>query len=305
MKMLASRKSSEMMIKQGESNLNIKGAKVGKFLVSNMDNLTQSIRTCCSPAQSEQIFLENHQRKIWSCTVGCNDSIKNTLKRLLTCPEKLDLLSTFLKPTKYYLTKSPTLYPDVGHSSNGETDLSDSISCKPLDHFITPSVSSSSMNEQKGQRESPKPLSKSIYKTKFSLTPQKRLPARFCFCLRQRDPCQLQAFLSVFTTGNSIWPGTVNLFNSMLTKVKEYFAQQQLFPLDYVSEAPKHAESARRTPTPTQMSGSEHEGSQTSMVTHSKHSNDNPEESVHVREVEDLRGRSIDLFHRGLHVGGC
>ncbi|KAK6292682.1 hypothetical protein J4Q44_G00372670 [Coregonus suidteri] len=224
MKMFASCKSSEEMLKQGESNLNIKGAKssislstqsmdrllteefqtkatelireiVKRFrgctsccsgstsssptpsigekgdlmesksavidpeaselvstFVSDMDNLTQSIRAFCSPAKSEQILLENHQSKIWSYTVGCYYDMKNTLKRLLNCPEKGDISSTFVESTKDYLTMVPTLCPDVGHSSNGEADSSDSVSCKPL--LITPS----SMNEQKGQSESPKPL---------------------------------------------------------------------------------------------------------------------------------------------------
>ncbi|XP_064815410.1 uncharacterized protein LOC135531219 isoform X3 [Oncorhynchus masou masou] len=241
MKMLEACKSPEEMLKQGESNLNIKGAKsslrlstqsmdrllteefqtkaiesireivkrfrgctsccsgttsssptprIGEIrdlmidpeaselvstFVSDMDNLTQSIRASCSPAQGEQILLENHQSKIWSYTVGCYYDMKNTLKRLLTCPEKGDLASTFVESTKDSFTMVPTLCLDVGHSSNGEADTSDSIFCKPL--LITPS----SMNEQKGQSETPKPLLalKSICKTKSSLTPQKRLPARF------------------------------------------------------------------------------------------------------------------------------
>ncbi|XP_029604389.1 uncharacterized protein LOC115190000 isoform X2 [Salmo trutta] len=218
MKMLESCKSSEEMLKQGESNLNIKGAKsslhlstqsmdrllteefqtkatesireivkrfrgctsccsgttssspiprigeIGDLMidheaselvstfVSDMDNLTQAIRASCSPAQSEQILLENHQSKIWSYTVGCYYNTKNTLKRLFTCPEKGYLSSTFVESTKDSFTMVPTLYLDVGHSSNGEADTSDSISCKPL--LITPS----SMNEQKGQSETPKPL---------------------------------------------------------------------------------------------------------------------------------------------------
>ncbi|XP_064883102.1 uncharacterized protein LOC135574824 [Oncorhynchus nerka] len=218
MKMLEACKSPEEMLKQGESNLNIKGAKsslrlstqsmdrllteefqtkatesireivkrfrgctsccsgttsssqtprIGEIrdlmiepeaselvstFVSDMDNLTQFIRASCSPAQSEQILLENHQSKIWSYTVGCYYDMKNTLKRILTSPEKGDLASTFVESTKDYFTMVPTLCLDVSHSSNGEADTSDSISCKPL--LITPS----SMNEQKGQSETPKPF---------------------------------------------------------------------------------------------------------------------------------------------------
>ncbi|XP_064879405.1 uncharacterized protein LOC115102709 isoform X3 [Oncorhynchus nerka] len=241
MKMLEACKSPEEMLKQGESNLNIKGAKsslrlstqsmnrllteevqtkatesireivkrfrgctsccsgttsssptlrIGEIrdlmidpeaselvstFVSDMDNLTQFIRASCSPAQSEQILLENHQSKIWSYTVGCYYDMKNMLKRILTCPKKGDLASTFVKSTKDSFTMVPTFCLDFDHSSNGEADTSDSISCKPL--LITPS----SMNKQKGQSETPKPLLalKSICKTKSSLTPQKRLPARF------------------------------------------------------------------------------------------------------------------------------
>ncbi|XP_036836141.1 uncharacterized protein LOC118936380 isoform X5 [Oncorhynchus mykiss] len=218
MKRLEACKSPEEMLKQGESNLNIKGTKsslclstqsmdrllteefqtkatesireivkrfrgcasccsgttsssptprIGEIrdlmidpeaselvstFVSDMDNLTQSIRASCSPAQSEQILLENHQSKIWSYTVGCYYDMKNTLKRLLTCPEKWDLASTFVESTKDSFTMVPTLCLDIGHSSNGEADTSDSISCKPL------LITSSSMNEQKGQSETPKPL---------------------------------------------------------------------------------------------------------------------------------------------------
>ncbi|XP_064879415.1 uncharacterized protein LOC135573709 isoform X2 [Oncorhynchus nerka] len=70
--------------------------------------------------------------------------------------------------------------------------------------------------------------------------------------------------------GKIIWPGTVNLFNNVFTKVKDFFAQQQPVLLDNVVEAPKHAESICRTATSTQMTCSEHEGSQTSMVNYSK-----------------------------------
>ncbi|XP_036829878.1 uncharacterized protein LOC118953955 isoform X2 [Oncorhynchus mykiss] len=70
--------------------------------------------------------------------------------------------------------------------------------------------------------------------------------------------------------GKIIWPGTVNLFNNVFTKVKDFFAQQQPVLLDNVVEAPKHAESICRTATSTQMTYSEHEGSQTSMVNYSK-----------------------------------
>ncbi|XP_052377895.1 uncharacterized protein LOC127931056 isoform X2 [Oncorhynchus keta] len=218
MKMFESCKSSEEMLKQGESNLNIKGDKsslrlstqsmdrllteefqtkatesireivkrfrgctsccsgttsssptprigeIGDLMidpeaselvstfVSDMDNLTQSIRSSRSPAQSEQILLENHQSKIWSSTVGCYYDMKNMLKRLLTCPEKGDLSSTFVESTRDSFTMVPTLCLDFDHSSNGEADTSDSFSCKPL--LITPS----SMNEQKGQSETPKPF---------------------------------------------------------------------------------------------------------------------------------------------------
>ncbi|XP_042169522.1 uncharacterized protein LOC121843769 [Oncorhynchus tshawytscha] len=167
MKMLEACKSPEEMLKQGESNLNIKGAKsslrlstqsmdrllteefqtkatesireivkrfrgctsccsgttsssptprIGEIrdlmidpeaselvstFVSDMDNLTQSIRASCSPAQSEQILLENHQSKIWSYTVGCYNDMKNTLKRILTCPEKGDLANTFVNGSNF------------------------------------------------------------------------------------------------------------------------------------------------------------------------------------------------------------
>ncbi|XP_064836710.1 uncharacterized protein LOC135550127 isoform X2 [Oncorhynchus masou masou] len=70
--------------------------------------------------------------------------------------------------------------------------------------------------------------------------------------------------------GKIIWPGTVNLFNNVFTKVKDFFAQQQPVLLDSVVEAPKHTESICRTATSTKMIYSEHEGSQTSMVNYSK-----------------------------------
>ncbi|XP_034152162.1 uncharacterized protein LOC109616484 [Esox lucius] len=80
--------------------------------VSKMTSLTQSIRSSSSPAEREQILLENHQCKIWSCTVDCYNSMKSTLKRIFVCPKE-EILGTFVEPTAGSSTLVATLRPGL------------------------------------------------------------------------------------------------------------------------------------------------------------------------------------------------
>ncbi|XP_064815924.1 uncharacterized protein LOC135532257 [Oncorhynchus masou masou] len=262
MKMLEACKSPEEMLKQGESNLNIKGAKSSlRLSTQSMDRLlTEEFQTKAIESIREIV------KRFRGCTSCCSGTTSSSptprigeIRDLMIDPEAselIDVLATsksYLSVDDYAVNTQDNLHGEINNDE--EEASSRSLKSKAFDKLSSNIV-------------------RSITKDVNSFTQMTKMSDASVSGQLERSLSASTLPVSVHNganvKGKIIWPGTVNLFNNVFTKVKDFFAQQQPVLLDNVVEAPKHAESICRTATSTQMIYSVHEGSQTSMANYSK-----------------------------------